>query len=47
MTAQVRHFLDLDALSRDELNGLIETALARKRARHGWPKAKPDADAPL
>lgn len=42
-----RHFLDLSALSKRELRSLIDEARARKAERQGWPKAMPDADAPL
>ncbi len=42
-----RHFLDIAALSSDELRAILDEAHARKALRVGWPKAKPDEDAPL
>jgi ornithine carbamoyltransferase len=42
-----RHFLDISALSREELRAIVDEAHARKAARVDWPKAKPDEDAPL
>lgn len=42
-----RHFLDIAALSREEVRGLVDEAHARKALRLGWPKARPDDDAPL
>jgi ornithine carbamoyltransferase len=42
-----RHFLDLSALSREELRAILDEAHARKALRLDWPKAKPDEDAPL
>ena len=42
-----RHFLDLSALSREELRAILDEAHARKALRLDWPKAKPDNDAPL
>jgi ornithine carbamoyltransferase len=43
----MRHFLDIDALSRADLRSILGEAHARKAARKGWPKGKVDADAPL
>lgn len=43
----LRHFLDISSLSKDELRAIVDEAHARKAARLGWPKAKPDEDAPL
>ncbi|HEX8901168.1 ornithine carbamoyltransferase [Vitreimonas sp.] len=43
----LRHFLDISALSKEELRAIVDEAHARKAARLGWPKAKPDEDAPL
>jgi ornithine carbamoyltransferase len=43
----MRHFLDIDALSRADLRIILDDAHARKRARRGWPKGKVDTDAPL
>jgi ornithine carbamoyltransferase len=42
-----RHFLDISALSREELRAILDEALARKASRIDWPKAKPDEDKPL
>ena len=42
-----RHFLDLAAAGGDALAAMLNDALDRKSARQGWPKGKPDADAPL
>jgi ornithine carbamoyltransferase len=41
------HFLDISALSTEDLRAIIDEAHARKAARLDWPKAKPDEDAPL
>ena len=41
------HFLDIAALSREELRAILDEAHARKALRLGWPKAQPDDDAPL
>ncbi len=46
MTAP-RHFLDIAALSREELRAILDEAHARKALRLDWPNAKPDEDAPL
>ncbi|MCR5878693.1 ornithine carbamoyltransferase [Phenylobacterium sp. J367] len=43
---QVRHFLDLWRLDGAELRVILDDARARKKARLGWPKGKPDADRP-
>jgi ornithine carbamoyltransferase len=43
----MRHFIDIDALSRDDLRAILDDAHARKAARKGWPKGKVDSDAPL
>ena len=43
----MRHFLDLTALSKADVRAILDEAHQRKRARAGWPKAAPDADAPL
>jgi ornithine carbamoyltransferase len=42
-----RHFLNLGDAGGDALAAIINDALDRKSARAGWPKARPDADAPL
>ncbi|MGQ0532662.1 MAG: ornithine carbamoyltransferase [Caulobacteraceae bacterium] len=47
MTEGPRHFLDIAALSRDEVRAILDEAHARKAARIDWPKAAPDEDAPL
>lgn len=41
------HFLDLAAVGRPALRAILDAAHARKAARKGWPKGRPDADAPL
>jgi ornithine carbamoyltransferase len=41
-----RHFLDISDLTSEELRAIVDDAHARKRLRLGWPKGKPDADAP-
>lgn len=41
-----RHFLDIHRLSAEDLRGILDDAHARKQARKGWPKGRPDADAP-
>lgn len=42
-----RHFLNLADAGGDGLAGMLNDALDRKAARAGWPKGRPDADAPL
>ena len=42
-----RHFLDLSDAGGDVIAAMLADALDRKAARAGWPKARPDADAPL
>ena len=42
-----RHFIDLWQLEASELRAIMDNAHAMKRARQGWPKGKPDADAAL
>ncbi|HKP80130.1 MAG TPA: ornithine carbamoyltransferase [Phenylobacterium sp.] len=46
MSKAVRHFLDLWKLDGTELRIILEDAKARKAARAGWPKGKPDEDQP-
>jgi ornithine carbamoyltransferase len=41
-----RHFIDLWRLSAEEIRAILEDAKRRKAARLGWPKGRPDADAP-
>ncbi|MEW4449654.1 ornithine carbamoyltransferase [Qipengyuania sp. JC766] len=41
------HFLDLSDAGGDAIAAMISDAQDRKAARAGWPKGKPDADAPL
>ncbi|GGZ27817.1 ornithine carbamoyltransferase [Asticcacaulis endophyticus] len=41
-----RHFLDLWALSPEDLRSILDDAHVRKKARLGWPKGRVDADAP-
>jgi ornithine carbamoyltransferase len=43
----MRHFLDLASAGADGVAAILADALDRKAARKGWPKGKPDADAPL
>ena len=43
----MRHFLSLSDAGADGLAAILADALDRKRARAGWPKGRPDADAPL
>jgi len=42
-----RHFLDLTDAGTAGVQAMLDDARARKVARQGWPKGKPDADAPL
>jgi ornithine carbamoyltransferase len=42
-----RHFLDLTDAGGDAIAAMIGDAIDRKAARKGWPKGRPDADAPL
>ena len=42
-----RHFLDLTDAGGDAISAMLNDALDRKAARRGWPKARPDGDAPL
>ncbi|MDE2434995.1 MAG: ornithine carbamoyltransferase [Sphingomonadales bacterium] len=42
-----RHFLDLSDAGGDALAAMLGDAQERKTARLGWPKGRPDADAPL
>ncbi|MBX9730160.1 MAG: ornithine carbamoyltransferase [Sphingomonas sp.] len=43
----MRHFLNLADAGPDAIAAMLADALDRKTARKGWPKGKPDADAPL
>lgn len=43
----IRHFLNLSDAGPDGIAAILADALDRKAARKGWPKGKPDADAPL
>ena len=43
----VKHFLDLSDAGGDAIAAMLADAQDRKAARAGWPKGKPDADAPL
>lgn len=47
LAASPRHFLDLWQLSAGDLRAILDDAHARKRARQGWPKGRPDTDKPL
>lgn len=42
-----RHFIDLSDAGADAIAAMLNDAMARKAARAGWPRGKPDADAPL
>ncbi|CDO36833.1 MULTISPECIES: ornithine carbamoyltransferase [Novosphingobium] len=42
-----RHFLSLSDAGGDTLAAMLNDAIDRKAARKEWPKARPDADAPL
>ena len=42
-----RHFLDLWQVPAPDLRAILEDAKARKAARCGWPKGRPDAGAPF
>ncbi|MEO0982997.1 MAG: ornithine carbamoyltransferase [Pseudomonadota bacterium] len=43
----MRHFLDLWRIEAADLRAILDDAKRTKAARAGWPKGKPDADAPL
>jgi len=43
----IRHFLDLSDAGGHALAAMLDEAMSRKAARAGWPKGRPDADAPL
>ena len=43
----MNHFLDLTDAGPDAIAAMVADAIDRKQARAGWPKGKPDADAPL
>lgn len=42
-----RHFIDLTDAGADAIAAMIADAIDRKDVRKNWPRAKPDADAPL
>lgn len=42
-----RHFLNLLDAGGDTIAAMLNDAIDRKAARKSWPKARPDADAPL
>ena len=42
-----RHFLNLSDAGADAIAAMLNDALDRKAARHGWPKGRADSDAPL
>lgn len=42
-----RHFLDLSDAGGDAVAAMLNDAIERKAARAGWPRGRPDADAPL
>ena len=42
-----RHFLDLTDAGAEAVRAMLADARARKKARRGWPKGRPDTDAPL
>jgi ornithine carbamoyltransferase len=41
-----RHFLDLWRLDAADLRAILDDAKTRKAARRGWPRGRPDKDAP-
>ncbi len=43
----MRHFLNLSDAGGNAIAAMINDAIDRKAARHGWPRGKVDADAPL
>jgi ornithine carbamoyltransferase len=43
----IRHFLDLSDCGGDAIAAMLADAIDRKAARAGWPKGRPDSDAPL
>src|SRR6476619_4264020 len=43
----MRHFLNLSDAGADGVAAMLADAIDRKAARAGWPKGRPDADAPL
>lgn len=43
----MRHFLSLSDAGPDAIAAMLNDAIDRKAARKGWPRGKPDADAPL
>jgi ornithine carbamoyltransferase len=43
----VRHFLNLTDAGGEAVAAILNDAQERKAARAGWPKGRPDADAPL
>jgi ornithine carbamoyltransferase len=47
VTARPRHFIDLAPIPKATLRAMLDEAHRRKAARAGWPKVKPDDDAPL
>jgi ornithine carbamoyltransferase len=46
MSQQPRHFIDLWKLEKADLRAILDDAHARKKARAGWPKGRPDPDRP-
>ena len=42
-----RHFLSLSDAGADAVAAMLADAIDRKAARAGWPRGRPDADAPL
>lgn len=42
-----RHFLNLSDAGPDAIAAMLNDAIDRKAARHGWPRGKADHDAPL
>ena len=43
----LRHFLHLSDAGAEGVAAILGEAMARKESRAGWPKGRPDADAPL
>jgi ornithine carbamoyltransferase len=46
MTQRPRHFVDLWKIEAADLRAILDDAKARKAARAGWTRGRPDADAP-
>lgn len=42
-----QHFISLADIPASDLRAILDEAHRRKTARHGWPKGRPDSDAPF